>query len=90
MDKLKDKDKIKRLTDILEMIEIIVSKEKLDSAYHKDEVEKYYLQILQGKDVMNTYQRRDAGISDDKWEKALRELYIYIGIKQEGYDKELL
>jgi hypothetical protein len=84
-----EKDKVKRLTDVLEMIEIIVSKNRFDSSYSKDEIEKFYLKILQGQDDINVYERRDAGISDEKWNKALNELYIYIGIKQEQNETDL-
>lgn len=84
-----EKEKVKRLTDILEMIEIIVSKNRFDASYTKDEIEKYYFKILQGIDEINVYERRDAGISDERWNKALNELYIYIGIKQDQNEKDL-
>lgn len=84
------KDKNKIMLNVLTLIEQIVSKDKLDAISHKDEVEKYFFNLLNGKDIINVYVRRDAGINDEKWKDAIKELYIFLGIQNEKYEQEII
>lgn len=89
MEKIKASEKCNYIVNILGLIEIIVSKNKIETSYMKDEIEKYYLNLLEGKDTINVYERRDAGISDANWEKAKKELYTFLGLKKENEDRLL-
>lgn len=65
---------------VVEYIEKVVNRRRLDKAYHRDEVEKHFNYLMQGKDMIDPYERRDAGISDDEWQKLVKEMYTFLGL----------
>jgi hypothetical protein len=65
---------------VVEYLEKIINRRRLDKAYHRDEVEKHFTYLMQGKNMIDPYERRDAGISDDEWEKVVQEMYKFLGL----------
>lgn len=82
-----DKDKARPVIKVVELIEKVIGKRRLDSAYHQDEVEKIFSYLIQGKDVTNAYERRDAGISDEEWDLAKVELVKFLKLEPNKNDK---
>ena len=65
---------------VVEYIEKLINRRRIDKAYHRDEVEKHFNYLMQGKDMLDPYERRDAGISDEEWQKAVAEMYKFLGL----------
>ena len=75
---------------VVEYIEKIINRRRLDKSFHRDEVEKHFNYLLQGKDLIDPYERRDSGIEDKQWEDALAEMYKFLGLtgtSSEGGDE---
>jgi hypothetical protein len=68
---------------VLELIEKTIKLRQLDRQHHRDEVEKHWSIILQGQDLMDIYQIRRAGITDEEWESAKKDFFA-IKKKREG------
>jgi len=79
----------KPLIDVVETIEKIVSRRKLDKQFHRDEVEKYLAYCLQGQDPVDPYERRDAGVEDVYWDKLMVDLKKFIGLEEEKNEKSV-
>ena len=62
---------------IVEAIESMVNRRKLDKSFHRDEVERIFSSLLQGTDETDAYERRDAGIADEAWAKLVAGLNNY-------------
>ena len=75
-------DKVFPIINIVESIEKIVGRRKLDKSFHRDEVEKYFSYLLQGKDNLDPYERRDAGVDDETWEKLLKDFNDFLGLNK--------
>ena len=69
-----------KLRPFLELVEIFLSSKKLTNKSHlKDEFDKIINCIIQGKDVVNSFERRNMGISDEQWDSALKDFLEGIG-----------
>ena len=79
----------KPLIDVVETIEKIVSRRKLDKQFHRDEVEKYLAYCLQGQDMIDPYERRDAGVEDENWNSLLNDLKKFIGLEEDKNEKSV-
>ena len=73
---------------MVEAIEAIVNRRKLDKSFHRDEIEKYFSFLIQGKDLIDPYERRDAGISDDQWKKLISDMNKFLGLTGERRQDE--
>lgn len=74
-------DKRQHIKNLVELIEKVFKYKALDKAHLKDEVEKHFSYICQGKDDLNPYERRDAGIDDETWEKSIDLCREALGLK---------
>lgn len=75
---------------VVEAIEAIVTRRKLDKSYHRDEVEKYFTYLIQGKDIIDPYERRDAGISDEQWKVLVLSLNKFLGLTGDKKDEKTI
>ena len=73
-----NKEKIKNL---LKLADQILKQRKLQKEHHRNEFDKFFVCIMQKKDIFNTFERRSAGVSDVEWDNALKEFYEVLGIK---------
>ena len=64
-------EKRKDVQNLVALIEKVFKDKALDKEHLKDEVEKHFSYICQGKDDLNPYERRDAGIDDKTWKEAI-------------------
>lgn len=60
-----------KMKPLLLLVEQILEGKKLDREHYKDEFQKIFSCIIQGVDVVNTYERRRAGVQDDEWDNAM-------------------
>jgi hypothetical protein len=72
-----NKDKLKPL---LNLAEKVLKSQSLNDELFILEYEKFFNCILQGKDIINTYERRHFGISDEEWNEAKNIFFDEIGI----------
>jgi hypothetical protein len=77
-DAVLNKEKIEKL---LKMADQILKTRNLQKEHHRNEFDKFFVCILQKKDIFDTFERRNAGIPDIEWENALNEFYEGLGIK---------
>ena len=82
-----NKEQTISIIKLVELIEKVVGKRLLDAQFHRDEVEKYFMYILQGKDELDPYQRRDAGVSDEEWELRVKEFKKSLKLEDVKNDK---
>lgn len=61
---------IEPVANLLKLLEKVISGRNLDRQHHRDEFEKMFSYLLQGKDMVDAYERRNAGIEDEQWDKA--------------------
>jgi hypothetical protein len=82
-------DKALPVIKVVQYLEKIINRRRLDKAFHRDEVEKHFTYLLQGKNMVDPYERRDAGIGDEEWEAALKEMYQFLGLTGDtsGHEK---
>ena len=59
------------IIQILALIERVVTKRSLSRSHHRDEVEKHLMYLLQGRDTLDPYERRAAGVTDEEWSAAI-------------------
>ena len=64
-----------KIRPILVLIEQILEDKKLDKEHYKDEFQKIFSCIIQEVDVVNTFERRRAGVTDEQWDESLTSLY---------------
>lgn len=83
-------DKALPVIKVVQFLEKIVNRRRLDKAFHRDEVEKHFTYLLQGKNMVDPYERRDAGIGDIEWELAIKEMYQFLGLTGEPSGNENL
>lgn len=69
------------LRGLLVLVEKILLNREIQSNMREDEFEKYINYFFQGKDILNPYERRNAGIKDEVWEYAKSNFYTTLGIK---------
>lgn len=72
MEKIDDNRK-QKVKNLLLLIEKVLKEKFLDEEHLKDEMEKHFSFICQGKDDINPYERRSLGITDKEWQKAISE-----------------
>lgn len=63
------------LEPLLSYAEKVIREKSLSEDIFLLEYEKFFNCILQGKDIINTYERRHFGISDEEWNEA-KELFF--------------
>lgn len=69
-----------KLRPYLELVERYLNSKRWNNRSHlKDEFDKIINCIIQGKDVVNSFERRKIGISDDEWDEALKKFFEGIG-----------
>ena len=68
----KRKEKIR---PILILIEQILEEKNLDNEHYKDEFQKIFSCVIQDVDVVNTFERRKSGVTDEQWDESLNLLY---------------
>lgn len=84
-----DERKRSSLKRVLSLIEKVVDRRKLPRSHHRDEVEKYLNFVLQGRDMINPYERRNADVLDEEWEDAVSIFRADFGtVKLEGKENE--
>jgi hypothetical protein len=59
---------------VLTLLESVIKARKLDRQHHKDEMEKHFGFLCQNNDLLDVYERRAAGVSDEDWFGALADL----------------
>ena len=67
------------IKDFLSLAETVLRQRKLDDKHHQDEYEKFFSCLIQGQDIMDVYERRDAGISDEQWDLSKYKFYKALG-----------
>lgn len=77
-----DADKAKPIEVVIKLIEKVVDRRRLDKAFHRDEVEKYFLYLLQGQDKLDPYERRDAGVTDKEWKEAVKHMSQFLSLEK--------
>lgn len=75
-------EKAQPVLKIVQAIELIVARRQLDKSFHRDEIEKYFNYLIQGKDTIDPYERRDSGVSDESWTKMINDLNVFLGLKK--------
>jgi hypothetical protein len=85
-----DLNKKESLRAVLQFIETIVEKRKLSREHHRDEVEKYLNFIIQGRDMINPYERRNAKVSDELWDQAVLKFRKDFGLSMETEEEDKL
>jgi hypothetical protein len=66
--------------NLLVLCERILKERSLTQVQLKDEFDKFFNCIIQGKDIFNTYERRNAGITDEEWDSAKQSFYKSLGM----------
>lgn len=64
---------IEPVAKLLRLLEQVILTRQLDRQHHRDEFEKMLKYLLQGKDMLDVYERRNAGVDDETWESAVTE-----------------
>lgn len=72
---------IEPVSNMLRLIEKIILVRNLDRQHHRDEFEKHFSYLLQGKDMIDVHERRAAGITDQDWEKTTQEFKACLKLK---------
>lgn len=72
-----NKEKIKNFIELAE--KVLEKRKSVSITQFQDEVDKFFNCILQGKDIIPTFERRDCGISDEEWDTAKESFYNAIG-----------
>lgn len=83
MRKLSD-EKSQIIIQVVGAIENIISRRQLDKAFHRDEVEFLFFSLIQGKDLIDPYERRDSGVSDIEWENMVHSMNELLGLTEES------
>jgi len=65
---------------LLVLCEKILNQRNLSNNQLKDEFDKFFNCIIQGRDMFNTYERRNAGVSDEDWDLAKKKFYKSLGM----------
>lgn len=83
MRKLTD-EKSQIIIRVVDVIEKMISRRQLDKSYHRDEVEFLFFSLVQGKDLIDPYERRDSGVSDAEWENIINAMNELLGLTEES------
>ena len=65
------------------LIEKIVITKHYEKEHHQDEIEKYINYLMQGEDKINPYERRKCGISDELWQKVIKQALYFLNLKEQ-------
>lgn len=79
-------EEIDPLTNLVILIEKIVITKHYDKDHHQDEIEKHLNYLMQGEDKINPYERRRCGVSDELWQKVIKQALFFLNLK-EKYEK---
>lgn len=83
MRKISD-EKAQIIVKVVDAIEKMIARRQLDKAYHRDEVEFLFFSLIQGKDLLDPYERRDSGVSDDDWKQMVNDMKEVLSLTEEG------
>jgi hypothetical protein len=72
---------IEPLATMLKLLESVIKNRKLDRQHHRDEMEKFFNYLCQGKDLLSVYERRDAQIKDEDWDKAFKDFKAFMNLE---------
>lgn len=72
---------------LLGLIEKVIARRRLDSEFHRDEVEKVFSYLIQGTDHLNAYERRDAGVLDPQWKEAIKDCMVFLKLEPKKHEK---
>jgi hypothetical protein len=78
---IKGTNKTEPLAKMLKLLETVIKKRKLDRQHHRDEMEKHFTYLCQGKDLLNVYERRNAGITDEEWNNSFLVFKKYLSLE---------
>lgn len=70
--------------EVVTLIEKIIARRRLDKSFHRDEVEKVFSYLLQGKDTMDAYERRDAGVDDAVWNNSIKTMKEFLNLEKKN------
>lgn len=71
------------LKPLLTLAEKVIKGKSLNDEIFIIEYEKFFNCIMQGKDIINTFERRHFGVSDDEWNEAKEMFLKEIGIEKD-------
>jgi len=74
------------LINLVEKIELVVSKRNLNKYYHRVEIERILFKLFNGEDILNPYERRDSGVDDYVWQNLIHEALMFLNLRG-SYDK---
>lgn len=77
-----NKEKIKIFFELAE--KIIRNRQLVSQIHLQDEMDKFLNCIMQGKETIQTYERRELGITDEEWDKAKVDFFNAVGKKYES------
>lgn len=80
------KDENEPVIKLLEALEKIILVRSLDKEFERDELEKYFSYLLQGRDVISPYERRDAGFDDVLWKDLIKQALLHLNLRS-SYEK---
>jgi hypothetical protein len=69
-----------KIEPLLKLANHILKQRNLQKEHHKNEFDKFFICIMQKKDIFDTFERRHAGVSDTEWEKALNDFNDIMGL----------
>lgn len=72
---------------LISLIEKVIARRRLDSEFHRDEVEKVFSYVIQGQDHLNAYERRDAGVADVEWKGAINDCLVFLKLEPKKHEK---
>jgi hypothetical protein len=64
--------KQEKMKPLLVLIEKILDDKVLTGGHRKDEFQKIFSCIIQDVDIVNTFERRKAGVNDEEWDSAVK------------------
>ena len=76
----------KPLIDLVVLIEKVVGSRDLDKYYHREEIEKILFALLEGKDDLNPYERREHGVDDYVWQDKIKQALYFLNLRK-SYEK---
>lgn len=79
-------DEISPITELVELIEKIVQHRQLNKYFHREEIDTIFFGILDGKDKVNVYERRDFGIDDYVWQEKIKNALYFLNLRK-SYEK---
>jgi hypothetical protein len=80
------REEAKPVIDLVSLIEKVVVNRNLDKFFSRKEIEKVFFSILEGKDNLNPYERRQQGIDDYEWHERIKSALYFLNLKG-SYEK---